>query len=145
MEELLEAKVAQSYIEYNLVGMDALEYNADTNMVTNVKPLELGKYYRIPFVITYEGKEYLLREDDEEEKYYYPYTGYIQVGVNVYYEHGFVTFNEKYSASNGTANYGNNRMHMMKIPRPGRTPSRLMSLWLRISTTAHRRCIITSL
>jgi len=110
MEELLEAKVAQSYIEYNLVGMDALEYNADTNMVTNVKPLELGKYYRIPFVITYEGKEYLLREDDEEEKYYYPYTGYIQVGVNVYYEHGFVTFNEKYSASNGTANYGNNRI-----------------------------------
>ena len=71
VEELLEAKVAQGYIEYNLkAGMDAFEYNADDNTLTNVLPLELGETYYIPFVITYEGQEYLLRE--EGEKYNYP-------------------------------------------------------------------------
>ena len=58
VEELLEAKVYQGYIEYNLkAGMDAFEYNADDNTLTNVLPLELGESYFIPFVITYEGQE----------------------------------------------------------------------------------------
>ena len=105
MEELLEAKVNQSYIENNLKeGMDALEYNADDNTVTNVNPLMLGEYYRIPFVITYEGQEYLLREEGENDNY--PYTGYVSVGASVYYRHGLVTFGDQYDTSDGTAYFG---------------------------------------
>lgn len=104
VEELLEAKVAQGYIEYNLkAGMDAFEYNADDNTLTNVLPLELGETYYIPFVITYEGQEYLLRE--EGENYNYPYRGYVSVGATVSYRHAFVTFGEQYDATDGTEFY----------------------------------------
>lgn len=105
MEELLEAKVNQRYIEDNLKeGMDALEYNADDNTVTNVNPLMLGEYYRIPFVITYEGQEYLLREEGEYTNY--PYMGNVTVGASVYYRHGLVTFGDQYDTSDGTAYLG---------------------------------------
>lgn len=109
MEELLEAKVNQSYIEDNLkAGMDALEYNAADNTVTNVNPLVLGEYYNIPFVITYEGQEYLLREESED--YNYPYTGYVSVGAPVYYKHGFVTFGDQYDTSDGTVSFNSQRV-----------------------------------
>lgn len=104
VEELLEAKVDQFYIEYNLkAGMDAFEYNADDNTLTNVLPLELGETYYIPFVITYEGQEYLLGE--EGENYNYPYRGYVSVGATVSYRHAFVTFGEQYDATDGTEFY----------------------------------------
>ena len=108
VEELLEAKVAQGYIEYNLkAGMDAFEYNADDNTLTNVLPLELGETYYIPFVITYEGQEYLLRE--EGENYNYPYRGYVSVGATVSYRHAFVTFGEQY-ATDGTEFYNSKKV-----------------------------------
>ena len=104
VEELREAKVDQYYIESNLkAGMDAFEYNADDNTLTNVLPLELGESYFIPFVITYEGQEYLLRK--EGENYNYPYTGYVSVGARMYYYHAFVTFDEQYVADDGGAYY----------------------------------------
>lgn len=108
VEELLEAKVAQDYIEYDLkAGMDAFEYNADDNTLTNVLPLELGETYYIPFVITYEGQEYLLRE--EGENYNYPYRGYVSVGATVSYRHAFVTFGEQY-ATDGTEFYNSKKV-----------------------------------
>lgn len=108
VEELLEAKVAQGYIEYDLkAGMDAFEYNADDNTLTNVLPLELGETYYIPFVITYEGQEYLLRE--EGENYNYPYRGYVSVGATVSYRHAFVTFGEQY-ATDGTEFYNSKKV-----------------------------------
>ncbi len=109
VEELLEAKVDQFYIEYNLkAGMDAFEYNADDNTLTNVLPLELGETYYIPFVITYEGQEYLLRE--EGENYNYPYRGYVSVGATVSYRHAFVTFGEQYVATDGTEFYNSKKV-----------------------------------
>lgn len=102
-DELLTAGVDRQDIEHRYkAGMDALEYDAAANTVVNAESLEL-KTYRIPFVITYEGQEYVVSRDEDEDDPY-PYEGRVGVGSNIDYMLPLVTFDGVYN-SNGSVWY----------------------------------------
>lgn len=84
--------------EYHGEDIAKFSFNSETHMLTSVGDLELGEY-RIPFVITYEGKDYIVRYSDTDYEgtiHNNPYTVYINVGARLRYCTTLVNFGENY-------------------------------------------------
>lgn len=81
--------------EHSVRDWELFDYDSDKNEITSKNSLELD-YYRLPFVIGYQGEEYIYRNEASRR----PYEVSIQVGGYIDFVHSYVKF-DSYSSYEG--------------------------------------------